>query len=222
INGQRVTTTDEHPFMVAGLGWIAARDLRAGDPLVTAGDLPVTAGDAQAGTVRLDAIDIERADEGAPDGGTAVYNIHVRTHHTYYVLAGGTPVLVHNANRHALDLAEHETAGGHVIERHVGKTDAYLRSRGIKFASTFPDVKTAVRVTTRNIRSNTNRIANWLAGEEYSLMIKSTMSPLDGRVYVAAADRFVDPLSVETFLYRDDSMAQGFRVHTSYPSPKEY
>ncbi|WP_281255211.1 Hint domain-containing protein [Luteimicrobium subarcticum] len=106
MNGQRVTTTDEHPFMVAGLGWIAARDLRAGDLLVTAAD-PTT----PTATVRLDAIDIERADRASagetdPDGGVPVYNIHVHTHHTYYVLAGTTAVLVHNMGTHVGRLSD--------------------------------------------------------------------------------------------------------------------
>ncbi|PJI86785.1 Hint domain-containing protein, partial [Luteimicrobium subarcticum] len=98
INGQRVTTTDEHPFMVAGLGWIAARDLRAGDLLVTAAD-PTT----PTATVRLDAVDIERADRagaGETDSDVTVYNVHVHAHHSYYVLAGDTAVLVHNMGTH--------------------------------------------------------------------------------------------------------------------------
>ncbi|WP_170044649.1 polymorphic toxin-type HINT domain-containing protein [Luteimicrobium subarcticum] len=84
IAGHVVTTTDEHPFMVAGLGWIHARDLTPGDHLVTA------AGDLQAGTVRLDAVNIERRIE-------TVYNICVSSQHNYYVLAGSHTVLVHNS-----------------------------------------------------------------------------------------------------------------------------
>ncbi|WP_157803869.1 polymorphic toxin-type HINT domain-containing protein [Luteimicrobium subarcticum] len=96
IAGQRVTTTDEHPFMVQGMGWITARDLTVGDHLVTAGD-------SQSGTVRLDTIDIQHVDPasaGETPGGVTVYNIHVRTHHTYYVLAGDSAVLVHNMGNH--------------------------------------------------------------------------------------------------------------------------
>ncbi|PJI93544.1 intein [Luteimicrobium subarcticum] len=100
IGGHVVTTTDEHPLMVHGLGWIAARDLRPGDHLVTAAD-------SHAGTVRLDVIDIEHVDpasagETDADGGVPVYNIHVRAFHTYYVLAGANPVLVHNMGTHRL------------------------------------------------------------------------------------------------------------------------
>ncbi|MFE6968223.1 polymorphic toxin-type HINT domain-containing protein [Isoptericola sp. NPDC057653] len=86
IAGQVVTTTDEHPFMVRNMGWIFARDLQPGDILVTPD-----------GTVTLDRIDIEHRD---PGDAVTVYNIHVETHHNYYVLAGDLPVLVHNAGGH--------------------------------------------------------------------------------------------------------------------------
>ena len=86
IGGSVVTTTDEHPFMVANMGWILARDLQPGDILLTPD-----------GTVTLDRIDIEHRD---PDDAVTVHNFHVETHHNYYVLAGDLPVLVHNAAGH--------------------------------------------------------------------------------------------------------------------------
>ncbi|WP_229738459.1 polymorphic toxin-type HINT domain-containing protein, partial [Isoptericola cucumis] len=95
IGGHTVTTTDEHPFMVANMGWVLARDLQPGDILVT----PDT-GDGT-GTVTLDSIRIEQRDPDATDGPVTVYNFHVETHHNYYVLAGDLPVLVHNAGGHA-------------------------------------------------------------------------------------------------------------------------
>ncbi|MGF0117585.1 polymorphic toxin-type HINT domain-containing protein [Promicromonospora sp. Marseille-Q5078] len=116
IGGQVVTTTDEHPFMVANMGWILARDLQPGDILVTS-DTTGT------GTVTLDRIDIEHRD---PDDAVTVYNIHVETHHNYYVLAGDLPVLVHNAGGHGgipeadriADAAD--IAAGHAGSKHAG------------------------------------------------------------------------------------------------------
>ncbi|WP_098462356.1 polymorphic toxin-type HINT domain-containing protein [Isoptericola jiangsuensis] len=85
IDGHDLVTTDEHPFAVANMGWILARDLQPGDILTTPdGD-----------TVTLDRIDVEHTDQPV-----AVHNIHVATHHTYYVFAGTTAVLVHNAGGH--------------------------------------------------------------------------------------------------------------------------
>ncbi|WP_148284319.1 polymorphic toxin-type HINT domain-containing protein [Luteimicrobium xylanilyticum] len=87
IAGHVLTTTPEHPFMVHGLGWIQATDLHPGDLLITADERHAT----------VDAIETKTAD--ASDAVT-VYNLHVHTHHTYYVLAGNHPVLVHNMAGH--------------------------------------------------------------------------------------------------------------------------
>ncbi|MFC7303222.1 polymorphic toxin-type HINT domain-containing protein [Streptomyces monticola] len=76
-----VTTTAGHPFWVPELGeWIDATDLKSGQWLRTS-----------AGT-QVFVTAIERRTQRA-----AVYNLTVAGLHTYYVLAGETPVLVHNA-----------------------------------------------------------------------------------------------------------------------------
>ncbi|MDF6019357.1 ricin-type beta-trefoil lectin domain protein [Streptomyces sp. JH34] len=76
-----VTATDGHPFWVEELGdWIDATDLRSGQWLRTS-----------AGThVQISAIQRWTA------AGETVHNLTVSDTHTYYVLAGATPVLVHN------------------------------------------------------------------------------------------------------------------------------
>lgn len=76
-----ITATDGHPFWVPELGeWIDATDLRPGQWLRTS-----------AGThVQITAI--TRWTETA-----TVHNLTVADLHTYYVLAGETPVLVHNS-----------------------------------------------------------------------------------------------------------------------------
>ncbi|WP_371659829.1 polymorphic toxin-type HINT domain-containing protein [Streptomyces sp. NBC_00280] len=76
-----VTATDGHPFWVPELGeWIDATDLAAGEQLHAS---------ARA-VVRITAI--KRWTQS-----TTVHNLTVADLHTYYVLAGSTPVLVHNA-----------------------------------------------------------------------------------------------------------------------------
>jgi RHS repeat-associated protein len=83
----KVTATDGHPFWVPELReWIDATDLEAGDWLRTG-----------AGTlVQISAV--ERWTASA-----AVHNLTVSDLHTYYVLAGATPVLVHNCGEVAVD-----------------------------------------------------------------------------------------------------------------------
>ncbi|RDG37598.1 ricin-type beta-trefoil lectin domain protein [Streptomyces corynorhini] len=85
-----VTATDGHPFWVPALNaWIKATDLKAGQWLRTS-----------AGThVQITAIKRWTATA------ETVHNLTVTDKHTYYVLAGATPVLVHNCGG-AQDLAD--------------------------------------------------------------------------------------------------------------------
>ncbi|WP_308122590.1 polymorphic toxin-type HINT domain-containing protein [Streptomyces sp. WAC04114] len=76
-----VTATDGHPFWVPELGeWVDATDLTAGEWLRTG-----------AGT-RVQVTSVERWTVGS----AAVHNLTVSDLHTYFVLAGTLPVLVHN------------------------------------------------------------------------------------------------------------------------------
>ncbi|AUS79457.1 hypothetical protein C1701_15040 [Actinoalloteichus sp. AHMU CJ021] len=75
------TVTDEHPFWVNNHGhWIHATDLTRGDTLLT------PTGDHTTITHAHSYPHHHR-----------VHNLTTNTIHTYYVLAGATPVLVHNA-----------------------------------------------------------------------------------------------------------------------------
>ncbi|WP_405807147.1 polymorphic toxin-type HINT domain-containing protein [Streptomyces sp. NBC_00210] len=88
-----VTSTEGHPFWVPELGkWIHATDLKPGDWLQTS-----------AGTyVQVTAI------KRWTDQSATVHNLTISNLHTYYVLAGATPVLVHNCNRAGLDFTDAE------------------------------------------------------------------------------------------------------------------
>ncbi|WP_242909182.1 polymorphic toxin-type HINT domain-containing protein [Actinomadura terrae] len=76
--------TDEHPFWVAdGTGrWVKAADLKPGMWLRTSAGTYT-----QVNTTTLETVHEQR-----------VHDLTVADHHTYYVLAGSTPVLVHNWN----------------------------------------------------------------------------------------------------------------------------
>nr|WTB30652.1 polymorphic toxin-type HINT domain-containing protein [Streptomyces sp. NBC_00830] len=75
-----ITATDGHPFWVPALHqWVEAGDLKAGQLLQTS-----------AGTwVQITATQHRTQS-------TKVYNLTINDLHTYYVLAGTTPILVHN------------------------------------------------------------------------------------------------------------------------------
>ena len=95
--GEKVTTTEEHPFWVEGKGWTPATQLKTGDHL------------------RQPDGSLARVASAQVTGKTAtVYNFEVRGLHDYYVQAGNTWILVHNACDVAglARAAERHVAGG--------------------------------------------------------------------------------------------------------------
>ncbi|MEU0671283.1 polymorphic toxin-type HINT domain-containing protein [Streptomyces sp. NPDC006172] len=85
-NTAKTTATDGHPFWVPELRkWVKATDLKSGDWLETG-----------AGT-HVQVAAVRRWTQQA-----TVYNLTVADIHTYYVLAGATPVLVHNCGETVL------------------------------------------------------------------------------------------------------------------------
>ena len=77
--GDTIRTTENHPFYVIGMGWIAAGDLNVGDKLLLL--------DGETATIQT--AELEILDEPIP-----VYNFEVAVFHTYFV--GSAGVLVHN------------------------------------------------------------------------------------------------------------------------------
>ncbi|MFI2487394.1 RHS repeat-associated core domain-containing protein [Promicromonospora kroppenstedtii] len=107
-DNQKIVATDGHPFWnPEEHTWVKAIDLESGDWLKTS-----------AGTwVQVAAVDAHRKR-------AAAHNVTVDRDHTFYVLVGATPVLVHNCDKAGLAAAER--AGNH-FDRPGGATGA-LRS----------------------------------------------------------------------------------------------
>ncbi|MFF3396087.1 polymorphic toxin-type HINT domain-containing protein [Streptomyces sp. NPDC002669] len=93
-----VTATDNHPFWLAdSRRWRNAGDLRAGDELRTPNGTSATVTEAR--------------DQQGPQ---RTHDLTVKELHTYYVLAGATPVLVHNCEPYKIPLNENGLPeGGH-------------------------------------------------------------------------------------------------------------
>ncbi|MFJ7416102.1 SpvB/TcaC N-terminal domain-containing protein [Streptomyces sp. NPDC098077] len=88
----KVVSTDNHPFWAPELGkWMYAKEITPGTLLRT-------------GSGSYAQVDIVRAWTQHK----RVRNLTVDDLHTYYVLAGATPVLVHNCNRAGLDFTDAE------------------------------------------------------------------------------------------------------------------
>jgi hypothetical protein len=130
-----VTATDGHPFWVPALHeWINATDLHAGQWLRTA-----------AGTqVQITAV--TRWTQHA-----TVHNLTVSDLHTYYVLAGATPVLVHNSNCPLYTVGGPRVRPGKDIDVDAdgfvnGPTAEQLKSLDVQGLSTFDSVENASRI----------------------------------------------------------------------------
>lgn len=106
-----VTATDGHPFWAPELGkWIDATDLKPGQWLRTS-----------AGTyVQVAAI------KRWTSPGATVHNLTVSDAHTYYVLAGATPVLVHNCGGARFEVDSSGVASD--LENPVTATVPYSRA----------------------------------------------------------------------------------------------
>ncbi|WSY97278.1 HINT domain-containing protein [Streptomyces sp. NBC_00873] len=95
----QVTATDGHPFWVPELGeWVTATDLHDGQWLQTSAGVYVQISSVQRWT----------------SPGATFHNLTVGDVHTYYVLAGTAPVLVHNCEGGGGDdsVARYALAGG--------------------------------------------------------------------------------------------------------------
>ena len=81
VNGEKITTTHNHPFYVVQKGFVNAGKLHLSDTLI----------DAQKNLLRIEDISFESTDEA-----TIVYNFKVEDNHTYYV--SKQCIFVHNAD----------------------------------------------------------------------------------------------------------------------------
>jgi hypothetical protein len=109
-------TTTEHPFWDATAHvWVDAAALTPGHMLVTAINQTV----AVSGIFRL------------PSPAKDMYNLTVQDLHTYYVLAGATPVLVHNCAAPSIRISpaasDWATKGAHI---HVGSSEVRVFPTG--------------------------------------------------------------------------------------------
>ncbi|MFI6697850.1 RHS repeat-associated core domain-containing protein [Streptomyces sp. NPDC050509] len=201
-----ITATDGHPFWVPELdAWIDAGKLQPGQWLRTS-----------AGTwTQIKAVS-HRAES------TTVYNLTVDDLHTYYVLAGQTPVLVHNSS--CLTTAGNSFPGvAHTLDEHVGISDA----RAIALAagkpggrnSVFIDHQTAQQVADYAVAFNQARIGKWLRGSQQQLTFSGRFganNPL-GVTFHGDGSRAATGNGYFVQLTRAKGHPGGFYISTLYP-----
>uniref|UniRef100_A8GJ82 Filamentous haemagglutinin family outer membrane protein n=1 Tax=Serratia proteamaculans (strain 568) TaxID=399741 RepID=A8GJ82_SERP5 len=121
-------------------------------------------------------------------------------------------------------LAAHEAAGGHLIDRHVGKTEAELLNRvstgNVKSASSFTDRATAEAVTSKAIDSNQAKINSYLSGSQKGYLEIDYQSNVPIGISVSRGSTNVSSVTnARIIIARDPSMPAGYKIITGYPTP---
>ena len=123
------------------------------------------------------------------------------------------------------NLQDHEEYGGHTIERHVRKSDAWLRNRlttdpNIPAASTFRNESIANRTNGQFVKQNKDAINEWLKGGGYDFKGTVTMPAPIGSVIERGETNSTESHTAEVIILRDNSN-QGWHIRTSYPIPDQ-
>jgi len=126
------------------------------------------------------------------------------------------------------DLSQDESAGGHTLRKHVGRTDDELRvrlrhERNISAASTWTDRETAERAVGIALAENHDKIQRWLDREEGhpNLVVDYDGDPAHpiGRSLRRGADR-TGPCAHATVVLKYSGPNE-YYVLTSYPECRE-
>jgi hypothetical protein len=145
----------------------------------------------------------------------------------YTPTAGGYPLQ---------DLAEHEAGGGHTIELHVGKSEAFLigmvtvpQARTLFYTvyrwrhGSFSSLAAAERLTNANLSRNADIVNAVATGREEDAFITSTFSSITGQEAYRLTRRASSPIrlrttyGVGTYIRHAPDMPNGFIIITSYP-----
>ncbi|MFF3820339.1 polymorphic toxin-type HINT domain-containing protein [Streptomyces bluensis] len=161
FGGGQVSSTAGHRFYVVERGWTMVSDLRAGDSLR-----------ADDGTIRTVTALHDR--RGLTD--QRVHDLTVDDLHTFYVLAGRTPVLVHNCSDLVAD-AQKFPGQAHILDEHVNPTQAEALALAVRKGeknSVFVDFQTAQQVVDYALANKAGEITRWLRGNEQQKTLRGT------------------------------------------------
>jgi Bacterial CdiA-CT RNAse A domain len=126
-----------------------------------------------------------------------------------------------------ISLIEHEAEagsriGGHTLEKHIGRTEAQLRSRllaerGIPAASSFTSLKIAEEAISQVLRANATRIQTWAktAGGR-TLTLEQELGSTVGYGVVRASGQLVNMSKVVVILKLQTYRGMPYYVLTAY------
>lgn len=120
-------------------------------------------------------------------------------------------------------LQAHEQAGGHLLRKHVGRTEAQLAERiaeeGLDACGTFSSQTMAEQAVLEAVEANQAVIAAWLKGSARGALelVHLARSPI-GKVLVEGTAKAVETCRFRLVLLKTNS-APGWRILTGYPLP---
>ncbi len=120
-------------------------------------------------------------------------------------------------------LEAHEEVGGHLIERHVGKSEDWLVDRvrrdNISAASSFRDLGEAEHFVAATLSEHQDRIDAWVDGKGGNrLVVDASFDASTGISVKRGESSAEDVFSVKLVLERSDRLDTGYRIVTGYPS----
>lgn len=121
-------------------------------------------------------------------------------------------------------LEAHENAGGHLIERHVGKSEQWLidrvRRENVSAASSFRDLPEAERFVAETLALHQDRIDAWVGGQGGNRLVIDARFDASTGISVERGDSAArDVFSVRLVLERSNRLEDiGYRIVTGYPS----
>lgn len=120
-------------------------------------------------------------------------------------------------------LEAHEDAGGHLIERHVGRTEQQLLDRlqreNISASSSFRDLPAAEHFVSETIVENQDRVDAWLDGKGGNRLVLDAHFDASTGISIQRGDtQAEDVYSVKLVLERSDALDIGYRIVTGYPT----
>lgn len=121
-------------------------------------------------------------------------------------------------------LAAHEAAGGHMLSKHVGKSEEFLMQRLAKephltSASTFFNREIAEEKISEVLASNAKETAKWLTGVSPQLTL-AARTPAPIGLALSRGESVAEPAAgLKLILRRSISMQPGYYIHTAMVTP---
>ncbi|NWE86363.1 hypothetical protein HX795_30015, partial [Pseudomonas edaphica] len=119
-------------------------------------------------------------------------------------------------------LVTHERAGGHLIRKHVGRTDEQLAARfesepNLPASSSFKSLEEAETIVSKSLAKHQQEIINFKNGNKSKLIIKDNST---NPVGVSILKETTEPIPVYNFvlvLKRAQRMPDGYLLLTGFP-----